>query len=42
MIEKELKILDDFPPVSYDAWKAQAVADLKGVPFRKENDHPHL
>ena len=36
MIEKELKILDDFPPVSYDAWKAQAVADLKGVPFEKK------
>lgn len=36
MIEKELKILNDFPPVSYDAWKAQAVADLKGVPFERK------
>ena len=36
MIEKELNILNDFPPVSYDAWKAQAVADLKGVPFEKK------
>ena len=36
MIGKELKILDDFPPVSYDIWKAQAVADLKGVPFEKK------
>jgi len=36
MIEKQLKILDDFPPVSYDIWKAQAVADLKGVPFDKK------
>ena len=36
MIEKELKILNDFPPVSYDTWKAKAVADLKGVPFEKK------
>ena len=36
MIERELKILDDFPPVSYDTWKPQAVADLKGVPFEKK------
>ena len=36
MIEKDLKILDDFPPVSYDTWKAKAVADLKGVPFEKK------
>jgi len=36
MIEQDLKILDDFPPVSYDTWKAQAVTDLKGVPFEKK------
>ena len=36
MIESDLKILDDFPPVSYDTWKAQAVTDLKGVPFEKK------
>jgi len=36
MIEKDLKVLDDFPPDSYDSWKAQAVADLKGVPFEKK------
>ena len=33
MIEKELKILDDFPPVGYETWKAQAQVDLEGVPF---------
>lgn len=36
MIDKELKILDDFPPVSYQAWKAQALADLNGAPFEKK------
>ena len=36
MIGKELKILDDFPPVGYETWKAQAVTDLKGVPFEKK------
>jgi len=36
MIEKELKILNDFPPVGYDTWKAQVVADLKGVPFENK------
>ncbi len=36
MIEKNLKILDDFPPVSYEAWKAQALADLQGVPFEQK------
>jgi len=36
MIEEQLNILEDFPPVSYDTWKAQAVADLKGVPFEKK------
>ena len=36
MIETELRILDDFPPVGYEEWKAKAVADLKGVPFEKK------
>ena len=36
MIEKELNIPEDFPPASYDAWKAQVEADLKGVPFEKK------
>ena len=36
MIEKQLNILEDFPPVSYDTWKAQAVADLQRVPFEKK------
>jgi len=36
MIEKQLNILEDFPPVSYDIWKAQAVAELKGVPFENK------
>ena len=31
MIEEELSIRDDFPPVGYDAWKAKAVADLRGL-----------
>lgn len=35
-IQKQLKILDDFPPVPYEDWKAAVVADLKGVPFEKK------
>ena len=36
MIADELSMRDDFPPLGYDAWKAKAVADLKGVPFEKK------
>ena len=39
MIEKELTIVSDFPPVSYDKWQASVVADLKGVPFEKKLVH---
>ena len=35
-IDDELRLGDDFPPVGYDAWKAKAVADLKGAPFEKK------
>jgi methylmalonyl-CoA mutase len=33
MIAKKLTILDDFPPVGYEVWKAQVLLELKGVPF---------
>jgi methylmalonyl-CoA mutase len=36
MIEKELTLATDFPPVGYDQWKASVVADLKGAPFEKK------
>ena len=36
MIEKELTLASDFPPVGYDQWKAGVVADLKGAPFEKK------
>ena len=36
MIEEELTIVGDFPAVGYDAWKAKAVADLKGAPFERK------
>lgn len=35
-LSNELQLLDDFPPVSYEEWKAKATADLKGVPFEKK------
>lgn len=35
-LNKDLKILDDFPAVSYEEWKAKATADLKGAPFEKK------
>ncbi|HDR05257.1 MAG TPA: hypothetical protein ENN84_08450 [Candidatus Marinimicrobia bacterium] len=35
MIE-EKELLDIFPAVSYDSWKAQAVKDLKGADFDKK------
>jgi methylmalonyl-CoA mutase len=35
MIEKELILATDFPPVSYDQWKTSVVAELKGAPFEK-------
>ena len=36
MIDNELTLATDFPPVSYDEWKAKVVADLKGAPFEKK------
>lgn len=35
MAEKE-KLFTQFPPVSYETWKAKVDADLKGVPFDKK------
>lgn len=34
-IEEQLSIGADFPPVGYDAWKAKAVADLRGASFER-------
>lgn len=35
-LPEKLTLQDDFPPVSYDEWKAKAEADLKGAPFEKK------
>jgi len=35
MIEKELTLAADFPPVGFDQWKTSVVAELKGAPFEK-------
>ena len=35
-LNNELHVLDDFPAVSYEEWKAKATADLRGVPFEKK------
>jgi methylmalonyl-CoA mutase len=42
MIEKELSIGSDFPPVGYDQWRASVVTELKGVPFEKKLVHRSL
>jgi len=36
MIEKELNIAAEFPPVSYEQWRASVEGELKGVPFEKK------
>lgn len=36
MAEKKEKLFSQFPPVSYETWKAKVDADLKGVPFEKK------
>ena len=36
MAEKKEKLFDQFPPVSYEEWRAKVDADLKGVPFEKK------
>jgi len=35
-LEKELNLLDEFAPPTYDKWKEKVVADLKGAPFEKK------
>jgi methylmalonyl-CoA mutase len=35
MLPEQLKIQDDFPPVTYEQWRDVAVADLEGAPFEK-------
>lgn len=36
MADNKEKLFDQFPPVSYDTWRAKVDADLKGVPFEKK------
>lgn len=36
MAENKEKLFTQFPPVSYETWKAKVDADLKGVPFDKK------
>lgn len=36
MADNKEKLFEQFPPVSYDTWKAKVDADLKGVPFDKK------
>lgn len=36
MLESEFKLLDDFPPVSYEQWREVVEKDLQGAPFEKK------
>ncbi len=36
MAENKEKLFSQFPPVSYETWRAKVDADLKGVPFEKK------
>src|SRR5262245_53999156 len=36
MLAAEFTLRDDFPPVSYDEWRALAEADLQGAPFEQK------
>src|SRR5262245_43870616 len=36
MLAPEFTLKDDFPPVSYDEWRALAEADLEGAPFEQK------
>src|SRR5436305_763622 len=36
MLASEFSLRDDFPPASYDAWRALATADLEGAPFEQK------
>ena len=36
MADTKEKLFNQFPPVSYETWRAKVDADLKGVPFEKK------
>jgi methylmalonyl-CoA mutase len=36
MLDQEFSLRDDFPPVSYDEWRALAEADLQGASFEQK------
>ncbi len=36
MADNKEKLFTQFPPVSYETWRAKVEADLKGVPFEKK------
>jgi methylmalonyl-CoA mutase len=36
MLAPEFTLRDDFPPISYDAWRSLAEADLEGAPFEQK------
>ena len=36
MSEKKERLFDQFPPVSYETWRAKVETDLKGAPFDKK------
>ena len=36
MADNKEKLFTQFPPVSYETWRAKVDADLKGVPFDKK------
>jgi methylmalonyl-CoA mutase len=36
MLAREFTIRDDFPPVTYEAWRSLVEADLNGAPFEKK------
>ncbi len=36
MFDKDLNIAADFPPTSYEQWRKNAEAELKGAPFEKK------
>jgi methylmalonyl-CoA mutase len=36
MLASEFTVRDDFPPISYDKWRALVEADLNGAPFEKK------
>jgi methylmalonyl-CoA mutase len=36
MLQPEIKLRDDFPPTSYEEWRALVEKDLKGAPFERK------